>query len=344
MARKRKGAALYELLYKDKGKATAANGSIKLPAWWKSGEPQPQSWPEDDLPPPLPGSAAAQADVQAEAQAVPEAEPAAEAEPVLDAEPVPATGDVATVATEPELTPSPMRPDAEPAAQPAVESSAQAHAAAAGRPAVASPPMPFGARRIAAQQPAPGKWLSLRQGVLHLQATTFQAAIAVAVALCLLLGSFILGTRVGREEPPAPIAQKPGGTDNVEHAKELQANANVLGDRPDTGQGSGTRMTRGLTYIITQWFGTEEAKAQKVHVALAAKGLPVMLSKQLNDDDTTYSYYIRTSRGFNAKDPDERQQLQQMKADIYEALKEIARTDRSLMGIEPKEPWFITAP
>ncbi|MCG3178858.1 MAG: hypothetical protein BIFFINMI_01188 [Phycisphaerae bacterium] len=87
MARKKKGAALYELLYKDKKSQTTDKGAIKLPSWWKD-RPQSARQPQpveeiNDLPDPLPAARAA-----AEAPPLPASPPAPP--PLVTREPEPA--------------------------------------------------------------------------------------------------------------------------------------------------------------------------------------------------------------------------------------------------------------
>lgn len=303
MARKGKGAALYELLYKDK-KATASGGALKLPSWFRFKNPQNASQAQMSGP----GTAAPATTPATVATSSSSPDPS-----VQPAAPAPSPGPAAPSGAMPGLpfaakpvspgSPPPITPP--PGAAAPSASSAAKPAVAVSRPAVASAPRPGPA---SSPTGVPLPWLRVADGRFQLNVSTFAAVIVGGLIVVLLLASFIMGANSQRLTKPAgePGVRDAGdprkvpvdpNIDPMRHAGTGTTSAGTGTTTDGTGTASGTRagdaeagtgtastdpraLVSGKWYVMVQSFpaSSDQAAAQAGGLAdyLKGKGFDVI--------------------------------------------------------------------
>jgi len=327
MSRKNKGAALFELLHRDKGKATTADGSLKLPSWFRT-KAQPAPPPSDqidDLPPP-----------PARAQQ-PAGQPPAPADP------------------------SPGKADEKSAAGSQPPAAASQSPAAAGQ--VKPPPLTGGSTRLttgpspasggAAQTPklvppwATGPWLLVSNGRVRVNVTTFAAYVVLGVLACTLAIAFFLGRATVRPRGPEQTAAPAAAPKDVESARNAPADPNILnvgGDAArtavrDGAAGAGDARTGGDSattggahappagnYYVRILAGGTEDGCNKVRDYFREKGFNVVVDK------AGRGFGVRTAVGTDETT------ARELAGKLEETLAKLAAERRGLTSYRPGDP------
>ncbi|MDD4888390.1 MAG: hypothetical protein PHU85_00540 [Phycisphaerae bacterium] len=306
MSRKGKGAALFELLYKDKGKATDGQGALKLPSWFRT---KAQGTIASTQPAPVPASGAAPAEPKPAAPAAAPEAPAVKPAAAVKPEPPAAKPSVAESPAAPKPAELPLLAGAAPAkpvlaetvrpappevAKPAPSAAPSAPSAASAAPSVRVP---------AAMPPrlvppwAAGPWLQVEHGRFRLNITTFAAYVLGGAFLCVLLLTFFAGRASVRQKvAPAPAATPQPAAATIKDARDKPADPTLLRPSP-TPVASPTEGApeHGKYYVIIQTFKDNLDAANKVKNYFAKAGYPVVVAAPAG----TTNYLVRTSQGLD---------------------------------------------
>ena len=290
MPRRNKGAALFELLFRDKGRSTNPGGSLKLPSWFHAKQP---AAPAPTTPPP-PSTIVPESTTASEGSATPSASPAATTKP-SPASPAdsPRVTPVATPTTTSPASVSPTARSAPAAKTPGVMSLRPAVQASRDAAASAPPARPAAVATPKLVPPwATGPWLSVENGRVRIDVTNFAGLVTLGVAALVVLMAFIIGRVTVR--PAAALPASPAATPapvatindtlrrppNPTVARGVPTPAPTPAATPPAASPAPTppppvagALPAGKYYVIVADFGKKQALADKIKDYLVQKGL-----------------------------------------------------------------------
>ncbi len=334
MARKDKSAALYELVYKDKGKATAPDGSLKLPGWFRGrGQPAQAAAPPVSPPvapppsslPPVAASPSSSPPVAGDRGATPPS-------PAMAGETKQASFLGTAGETSPPAAPAPS------VSPPVAGDRRTTPPSPATTGDIKKTPFRATAGQIAARPPwAPAPLLRLADGRVRIDISTFAAVVALGGLVCLLLGSYILGAYARG----GPAAQRGGqhGDGNPPVDPSIVGSPATPESGRQEGQASGpaaggnvadpNAYVRGRSYVIVHSFGANKLAAEKALAYLTGKGYAGLV---LRLDHSKGIYVIRSGQGTD------RASAQLLANGLGSALEALAREQPGLIKYEAADP------
>jgi hypothetical protein len=362
MSRKGKGAALFELLYKDKGKTTTADGAMKMPSWFRT-KGQGNAPAPSAAPPPGPGEPAGAATplrpAPAEAPS-PAGEKAVGITPL--SAPAPATKGpsplpVGSAGATPSR-PMPVKPTLGPT---------RPMMSPAGGPTGPAKPANLPPQKVIPPW-ATNPWLQIEDGRVKLNLTTFAAGVVAGGAVIVLLLTFLIGRacapkpKVAEAVPDKPAEKQASGKldDALKGPADPTAASGVAGTgRSATGgtgsssAGGGTGSAGGGTgsatggagggpaggagtlpagkfYVIIIDMGNKQAEAKQVNDYLVRKGFNVQVANSSGGAHTT----VRTAQGTDRASADK------LRKDIEAIMPQMAKELAPIVRYKADDPHF----